>query len=86
MQAPKPKGTFLTALLEPFRSHSRSNSPAPSDRARPPQRSTLVVSEGVELAYYDSGAPSHAPYTTIFAVHGMGFASRKSTSSFHKST
>ncbi|EEB87037.1 hypothetical protein MPER_15798, partial [Moniliophthora perniciosa FA553] len=30
---------------------------------------------GVELSYLDSGAPSHSPYTTIFAVHGMIFTS-----------
>lgn len=39
------------------------------------QTDTIVVDQaGTKLAYVDSGAPSGA-YTTIFAVHGLGFNS-----------
>ncbi|OSD07675.1 hypothetical protein PYCCODRAFT_1357773 [Trametes coccinea BRFM310] len=38
--------------------------------------SLIVAGNGVELSYIDSGVPSSAEegYTTIFAVHGTGFA------------
>ncbi|KAI0313213.1 hypothetical protein OF83DRAFT_572960 [Amylostereum chailletii] len=40
-------------------------------------KSLILNEEGVKLTYTDSGAPpqavSGAPYTTVFAVHGMGF-------------
>ncbi|KAJ4478454.1 hypothetical protein J3R30DRAFT_816922 [Lentinula aciculospora] len=37
------------------------------------QGSIVVDGNGVQLTYTDSGAPDSSPYTTIFAVHGMGF-------------
>ena len=39
--------------------------------------SSLNVGNGITLAYLDSGAPSAKTYTTIIAIHGMGFYSRK---------
>jgi len=43
--------------------------------------STIQVdNKGTVLAYLDSGIPPNSPksYNTIFALHGLGFASRKS--------
>lgn len=35
--------------------------------------STIWVSNSVEIAYSDTGAPSIRDYTTIFAIHGLAF-------------
>lgn len=35
--------------------------------------STIRVSDSVEIAYFDTGAPPIHDYTTIFAVHGIAF-------------
>ncbi|KAJ3794253.1 hypothetical protein GGU11DRAFT_690187 [Lentinula aff. detonsa] len=37
------------------------------------QGSIVVDANGTQLTYTDSGAPNSHPYTTIFAVNGMGF-------------
>ncbi|TBU38724.1 Alpha/Beta hydrolase protein [Dichomitus squalens] len=37
--------------------------------------SSLSLGNGVELGYLDSGAPEKQVYTTIFAIHGMGYHS-----------
>ena len=42
---------------------------------------TITVDDGgIQLAYIDSGVPPQAKndYTTIFAIHGSAFTSRKS--------
>ena len=50
---------------------------------KPLTAATLNVGNGTTLAYIDSGAPgSSTTYTTIFAIHGMGFYSRKSINLF----
>ncbi|EJC99595.1 uncharacterized protein FOMMEDRAFT_160017 [Fomitiporia mediterranea MF3/22] len=35
--------------------------------------SITLNNKGIELSYSDSGAPAQGPYTTVVAVHGMGF-------------
>ncbi|TBU21588.1 hypothetical protein BD311DRAFT_792642 [Dichomitus squalens] len=37
--------------------------------------SSLSLGNGVELGYLDIGAPEQQVYTTIFAIHGMGYHS-----------
>lgn len=53
----------------------------PSQRPPHPTASVLPVGGGVELAFLDSGVPPvnnlTPPYTTIFAIHGVAYFSRK---------
>ncbi|EJF60558.1 hypothetical protein DICSQDRAFT_155693 [Dichomitus squalens LYAD-421 SS1] len=62
---------LLFFYLFPAISAAAPHHPAP----RQYTTSSLNVGNGTTLAYLDSGAPSSRTYTTIFAIHGMGFQS-----------
>ena len=70
----------LTLLLFALHMFSAANAAtAHHPKPRGPTTSTLNVGNGTELGYIDSGAPGTSTYTTIFAIHGMGYYSRKYT-------
>lgn len=33
--------------------------------------------DGIQLAYYDTGAPSHKNYKTLVIMHGLNYSSRE---------
>ncbi|KAI1787182.1 hypothetical protein LXA43DRAFT_1030311 [Ganoderma leucocontextum] len=66
----------ITLLLFALQLFSAANA-ATANHPKPRQytNSTINVGNGTELAYLDSGSPGTKTYTTIFAIHGMGYYS-----------
>ena len=67
--------TLLLFALQLFSAANAATAHHPKPRGY--TTSTLNVGNGIELGYLDSGSPGTKTYTTIFAIHGMGYYSRK---------